>query len=210
MRQYILFIAAISFALAPTIFFVSSCTDDDAPVEKPVTTTQVLSLEDFLNIVWGRDGVKAPFAFTGAMTIIDPFTPGVPQIAINQSLLDSVTVTKLSNTGVNYQNQFWYYYHSTYYFQDSTANFEIKCYYNQSNGDQNTIYPNVANNQLSPSNTNSWIEITRKSKSQDYFDLYCGRTKKLVEHHITTQNYDADILVQSNRCNSNLYSFQYF
>jgi hypothetical protein len=207
--KHLIFITVI-FSL---LFWNLACTKDSIDKEqKKEASKQALYIEDMYIPDWGRDGEKAPFGFDGSWTIIDVFKPGVPQMAINQNpnISTKIEIKKVPlSPNVNYQG-IKSLYVTDFFFADSTKNFTAKVYWDYLNGNENTLYPNQADSQLDPSNTNEWTRITRKSKYADYFDFPCGRHKKLIEHQIETPEIDENHLVQSNRCGSNFFSFKYY
>lgn len=189
-----------------------ACSKDSPEEQTTLSPKTVMFVEDFAIPNLGREGEKAPFGFDESWTIIDVFEDGKPQLAINQNpnVTDRFELNRVPlSPNVNY-NGIKSLYLTDFYFADSTDNFSAKIYWDYLNGESNILYPNATNNQLDNVNPNSWVKITRKSKTQDYFDMYCGKEKKLVEHLVETQNFTGNILIQSNRCNNNLYSFKYY
>ena len=177
-----------------TIFFMSlllgciyqGCQKDEEIVkadQRPQTVdTDKINLAEFE----GRDGSRLPFDFPVSQTIIDPFTAGGPQTAINMARLDTATYTILDpqaaanpfNLGVTFKK-----YRTIKYFTDGTA-YKLDVWA-PNHGNYYIVAGDTINNQLSNQNPKNYITVTRGPKSEPFYDHYFGKYRRRFFYTIT-------------------------
>lgn len=137
------------------------------------------TIEDIILKTDIRDGEKLPLDFPTSQINYNLFITGTPQTAFNQNLMDSITYTKVSNSGVNplNLNVIFRKYFTVKYFKDGTT-YSDKVYAPEYLGNFTKVIPNFGNNQLNVNNPFNYITIEVGKRNETYFDHKCGKIKK--------------------------------
>lgn len=196
--------------VAAALVVLGACVKDEQQLQIVKAGFVSYSIDDITVNVDLRDGEKLGLDFPGSQVIYDLFKPGTPQTAFNQNLMDSITYTKVSNSGVNPLNLGVTFrkYFTIKYFKDGTT-YSDKVYAPEYLGNFTKVIPNVINNQLNVNNPFNYITIEVGKRNETYFDHKCGTVKKryfYTEYAVTDSvGY---YTIDGDRCTSNVFSYK--
>lgn len=163
--------------------------------------------EDFQpNDMMGREGVRLPFDFPKSNVIIDLFTAGRPEWALNIKKVDSTTYQRFSTAGANYQGVTFHQYVSTRHFKDGTV--FVKKVYAPANGSFYKVMPIQSYNQLDSTNRYNFIQIVSTPRSEPYFDHRCGKSKRRYFYTIISTDTLGTATIDADRCFTNVFSYK--
>ena len=191
-----------------------SCLKDEveAAKENPIKESKSFYTSDFDDIIDAvssdtRNGDYSPFMSPITLVRYDIF-PNILYV-YNLTKIDSVKYKRISNSGHNYLGvNFNPYKTQIYYLDGSSETFEsLSPSYL---GTENTIIPNIANNQLENTNPEKFVIIDRTNRRTNDYNEKCGANRWKWFYDVSLSSGNDFTMQIEGLCNLSLdYSLQF-